>query len=98
MPCPECIDNYERARRAEAIERSLLLFTDTFSKLSRDLYQLEAEVDRRRLEEDPPPPGAHPIKKRRLVLVPAEYVISRPELERAAEPCRDGNQRTNFGR
>ena len=97
MPCTECNYNYERARRAETIERSLLLVTDTISPLSRQLYELEAEVDRRRYEENPPPPGAQPIKKRRLVLVPAEFVIGRPELERALERCPGDEGRRSFG-
>ena len=95
MPCPECNENYERARRAETVEQSLLLFTDVFSKLARQLWELEAEVDRRRYAENPPPPGAEPIPKRRLVLVPAELVAGHPELERASELWPEAKPRRN---
>lgn len=98
MPCPECNDNYERARRAETLEQSLLLFTDTVSKLSRQLWELEAEVDRRRYAEDPPPPGAEPIRKRRLVLVPAELLARLPELERTFELPPEARPRRNVSR
>ena len=65
MPCPECDENYQRALRAEATEQTLLLFTETVSKLARQLSDLEAEIERRRRAENPAPPGAQPIRKRR---------------------------------
>ena len=67
MPCPECYENCQRARRAEAAEQTLLLFTETVSKLARQLSDLEAEVDRRRREQNPPPAGAQPIRRQRFL-------------------------------
>lgn len=72
MPCPECAYNRQRAERAEVAERLLLLFTDTFSLLSRRLADIEAESFRRYHAENPPPPGAEPIRKRRFLLVPVD--------------------------
>lgn len=72
MPCPECSENHARALRSEAAEKSLLLFMNTFSRLSRQLADIEQEADRRRLEANPPPPGAAPVKRPRFVMVPAE--------------------------
>jgi hypothetical protein len=78
MPCPECDQYRERAARVEAAERSLLLFTELFSKLARQLWELEAEMDRIRYEDNPPPPGAAPVRKRRFLLVPADLVGGKP--------------------
>jgi hypothetical protein len=78
MPCPECNQYRQRAARVEAAERSLLLFTELFSKLSRQLWELEADMDRIRYEDDPPPPGAAPVRKRRFLLVPADLVGGKP--------------------
>lgn len=74
MPCAECSTNHERAIRADACERSLLLFMETFSDLARQLADIEREAERKRLENNPPPPGAEPIPKRRFLLVPAELL------------------------
>ena len=86
MPCPECEGNSQRAVRAEAAERSLLLFTETFSKLARQLWDIEQETMRRRQERRPPPEGAAPIKKHRYLLVRAESLEGGNE---AAENARD---------
>ena len=86
MPCPECNENHQRARRAETIEQSMLAFTEMFSKLARQLWELEAEMDRRRYAADPPPPGAEPVRKRRLLLVPADLVGGKSELQASPEP------------
>ena len=83
MPCPECHENDERARRAEAVEQSLLQSTEMVSKLARQLWELEAEIDRRRYAQNPPPPGAQPIRKRRLLLIPADLVGGDSEFEPA---------------
>jgi hypothetical protein len=68
VPCPECDQNHQRAARCEAAERSLLLFTETFSELAQQLWDLERAIDRRRYRESPPPEGAAPIRKRRFLL------------------------------
>ena len=74
MPCADCVENHERARRAEAAEQSLILYVETFSNTARKLADIEREVDRRRHALNPPPSGAAPIPKRRFVLVPAELL------------------------
>ena len=71
MPCSECAANHDRANRAEAAEKSLLLFVDTFSTLSRQLANIERDVDRNRHADNPPPPGVAPLPKTRFLLVPA---------------------------
>lgn len=51
--------------RAETIVRSLVLFTETLSKLSRDPWYLEQELDRCRNADNPPPgqgPSRHATK------------------------------------
>ena len=78
MPCPECVENYERAQRAAKTEELLLLFTETFSNLARALWQLEQEFDRRRYAANPPPQGAEPRRKRRFLLIPADLVGGEP--------------------
>ena len=82
MPCSECATNHDRANRAEAAEKSLLLFVETFSNLSRQLADIEREADRKRHADNPPPPGAKPAPKRRYLLVPAELIAGLvPEAE-----------------
>ena len=89
MPCADCSTNHERAIRAEAAEQSLLLFYETFSRLSQQLADIEREVERKRLELNPPPSGAEPILKRRFLLVPAELLSGLPlPLEGDADPVR----------
>ena len=85
MPCPECGQNYQRALRAETAEQSLLLFTETFSRLSRQLWQIEQEADRKRYGENPPPPGAAPIKRARYLLVPVDLLGGEPATDEGAE-------------
>ena len=84
MPCPECAQNSQRAERAEVAEQSLLLFVETFSKLSQQLIQIEAEVDRKRLADNPPPPGAAPVPKRRFLLVPVDMIGGQIEANETA--------------
>lgn len=74
MPCSECAANHDRANRAEAAEKSLLLFVETFSTLSCQLADIEREADRKRHADNPPPPGGVPLPKRRFLLVPAELL------------------------
>ena len=87
MPCPECHYNRQRAERAEEAERLLLLFTDTFSLLSRQLADIEAEHLRRHYVENPPPPGAAPLKRRRYLLVPVDQPAEET-VKAAAKRCR----------
>jgi hypothetical protein len=87
MPCPECNQYRQRAARVEAAERSLLLFTELFSKLAHELWELEADIDRIRYEDDPPPPGAAPVRKRRFLLVPADLVGGKPANDSALLPA-----------
>ena len=74
MSCPECEENRQRAQRAAEAESLLLLFTETFSKLARKLWELEGERDRRRYADNPPPPGASPARKRRFLLLRADLL------------------------
>jgi hypothetical protein len=87
MPCPECDQYRQRAGRVEAAERSLLLFTELFSKLAHELWELEADIDRIRYEDNPPPLGAAPVRKRRFLLVPADLVGGKPANDSAVLPA-----------
>jgi hypothetical protein len=49
-----------------------------FSKLSRDLWNLEMEMDRCRYAENPLPPGAAPIPKKVFMLVRADAIGGHP--------------------
>ena len=90
MPCPDCSENHDRATRAEAAEQSLLLFVETFSNLARQLAEIEREAERKRHAENPPPPGAVPVPKKRFLLVPAELIAGlAPPLDDAASLSAD---------
>jgi hypothetical protein len=78
VPCPECAEYRQRAEQAAVAEQSLLLFTELFSKLARQLWDIEAEAERRRHFDKPPPPGAAPVPKRRFLLIPADMVAGVP--------------------
>jgi hypothetical protein len=73
LPCAVCKQNQKRVERAEEAERLLLLFTKIFSRLSLQLAEIEAEYWRRYYEENPPPPGAEPVKRQRYLLVPINH-------------------------
>ena len=75
IPCLDCSANHIRAERLAECERTLLLFMETFSKLARQLAQIELEADRQRQKDSPPPPGVGPIPKKRFLLVPAELLV-----------------------
>lgn len=81
MSCPECDEYRQRAVRVEEAEKLLLLFTDAFSRLSKALIDIEAERDRTRYAENPPPEGASPIPKRRYLLMPVKLVGGEIETE-----------------
>ena len=89
MPCSECAANHDRANRAEAAEKSLLLFLETFSDLSRQLADIEREVDRQRHADNPSPAGVSAPAKRRYLLVPAEMIAGLDgPLDSIASPLR----------
>ena len=90
LSCPECSQKHDRASRVEACEKTLLLFMETFSKLARQIADIEHEADRIRHEGNPPPPGAEPIPKKRFLLVPAELIAGlAPPLDDEATPSRE---------
>jgi len=86
VACPECAEYRQRAERVEEAEQLLLLFTETFSKLSRALMQIEVERDRKRYTSVPPPEGAQPVPKRRFLLLPVNLVGGEAQAE-----CQCGN-------
>jgi len=72
LPCPDCEANHRRASRAEAAERSLLLFAKTLSRLSKQLSDIEQEIRRRRAQQAPPGAELIPRPRYRIALVRSE--------------------------
>ena len=73
MACPECAEFRQRAERVEEAEQLLLLFTDTFSRLSQALMAIDVDRGRKRYAENPPAEGAQPNPKWLYILSPVDF-------------------------